>query len=342
MSKEKPVIYIFHGDDLYSMERAVEKMVSAMGDPATASLNYTRLDGKTASLEQLHAAANAMPFLAERRLVVVSNPFSHISNQNTGEQKNFCAFLDRVPPSTALVLMVEDRIKNKKVNEQWQSAWDVLKESHWLMRWQRDSGQRVLVTEFQLPSGGAMSAWIQKQAQEYGGTFSASAAQTLAGYVGSDTRQAMREIEKLLAYVNWERPVEPRDVKQITVVAQEASVFDMVDALAMGSLQPAARLLQDLLEQEDPLMVFGMIIRQFRLLIQSREILDEGGGAAQIRKELQVLNFVAQNLERQAARFTLTQLLKIYHRLLDLDEGFKTSKMPPDLGMNLFIAKMSG
>jgi len=340
MSKEKPVIYIFHGDDMLSMERAVEKMVAALGESGAADLNFTRLDGRTARFEEIFTVATTMPFLAERRLVVVSNPLNLISNHSSNEQKKICASLDQVPPSTALVLLVEDHAKNKNIKGHWQSVWDILKESHWLLQWQKNTKQQVLVTEFRLPVGGAMNAWIQEQAQAAGGAFSPGAAQVLAGYVGNNTRQAALEIEKLLAYANWERPVEPRDVERLTVVEREVSVFDMVDAMAMGNLQAAARLLQDLLEQEDHFMVFGMIIRQFRQLVQAREILDEGGSTVQVQKEIGVPMFVAQNLERQARRFTMDELVEIYHRLLELDEGMKTSKMTPDLGMNLFIARM--
>ena len=85
----------------------------------------------------------------------------------------------------------------------------------------------------------------------------------------------------------------------------------------------------------------GMIHRQFRLLIQAREIIDEGGSVQQIEKELKMLNFIARKLYTQAQRFNLRQLLEIYSRLLDIDEGIKTGGMPGQTAYELLIADLT-
>ena len=51
-------------------------------------------------------------------------------------------------------------------------------------------------------------------------------------------------------------------------------MFDFVDALSNGNGKSAQHLLHRLLENEDPFSWWGMVVRQFRLLIQAREILD--------------------------------------------------------------------
>ena len=47
-------------------------------------------------------------------------------------------------------------------------------------------------------------------------------------------------------------------------------------------------------DQEIPVL-FAMIIRQFRLLIQTREIMDEKGNIATVQDELNQHPFVAEN-----------------------------------------------
>jgi len=84
-----------------------------------------------------------------------------------------------------------------------------------------------------------------------------------------------------------------------------------------------------------------MIYRQFRLLVQAREILDEGGDSRQIQQELHVLPFIADKLTSQAQRFSMAQLLAIYTRLLAIDEAIKTGGMPGDIAFDLFIAELT-
>jgi DNA polymerase-3 subunit delta len=90
-----------------------------------------------------------------------------------------------------------------------------------------------------------------------------------------------------------------------------------------------------------PIPLFGMIIRQFRLLIQAREIMDRGGNKLQIEKNLKVHHFVAEKVEKQTALFEMSQLKEIYHRLLTTDENMKTGVMEPKLAIEMFVSDMA-
>ncbi len=103
---EKPVVYVLHGDDPLSIRRFLDLMVERMGEPTIAELNITRLDGRQSNDDALRMAANAMPFLAERRLIIVTNPLTRVTTD--AARKRYQALLDGLPESTALVLVIED------------------------------------------------------------------------------------------------------------------------------------------------------------------------------------------------------------------------------------------
>jgi hypothetical protein len=42
---DKPVVYILHGDDEFAIAEFIAGMEKKLGDPVTADLNITRLDG---------------------------------------------------------------------------------------------------------------------------------------------------------------------------------------------------------------------------------------------------------------------------------------------------------
>ena len=105
---------------------------------------------------------------------------------------------------------------------------------------------------------------------------------------------------------------------------------------------PAAlRELHTLLEFQDAAMVFGMLVRQYRLLIQARVVADEGGGAAQIGKRLNQKEFVSNKLARQVRRYSLDDLREIYRRLLQLDEDSKSGQGDLITGLDTFVAGLS-
>jgi DNA polymerase-3 subunit delta len=355
MADDRPVVYIFHGDDSYAIQKVITSMVAKLGDPSIADLNFTRLDGRTAPDDDLRSAALSMPFLAERRIVVLSNPLARISRKedeggesqsssaNKAAREKFLSFLGGLPPSTALVLVIDDGLVRRK----GQLEWEILTEGHWLIKWARAHEKYAHIQEFRLPSLGEMPGWIKKAAEAQKGAFSPPAARILADYIGTDTQVAVQEITKLLTYVNFERPVEEDDVMRLTAQIPQVNVFAMVDALSERNARRAIQTLHDLLEESDPLELFGMIVRQFRLLLQVREILDEGGGLSQIQAEVReqkgqlVQSFVAQKLAEQARHFSMERLEAVYRHLLELDLAMKTSQMTFELAMDTLVAELT-
>lgn len=332
-SDPKPCVYLFHGDDLAAIDHAVNSLVRRMGDPTTAELNISRLDGRTLTDEDLRTAVMALPFLSDRRLVIVTHPLVRIEKKNIPAQERFTTLLDAVPPSTGLVLVLADSFERKR--------WNLLPANHWLLEWKGRAGKRAHYQLYQLPQTGAMPGWIMKKAGELGGEFTPQAAAALVELVGNETQVAQQEIAKLLDYVNRERGVTVEDVQQVAAAIGQANIFEMTDALAEGNPQKAQRVLHALLEETDAQALFSMVVRQFRLLIMVREALDDGIPHERMGQATgQNSEYVIKKLERQAARFTLAQLEQIYHRLLEIDAAAKVSAMPLETALDLLVVEV--
>jgi DNA polymerase-3 subunit delta len=323
----KPSVYLLFGDDTHAMQAFVRELIARMGDPGLAEMNTTRLDGKTASEEDLRTAVGSLPFLCERRLVILAHPLARA--QGAEGQKRFIALLEQVPPETALVLLVEDQL--------FRGDWDTLRSKHWLRKWVEESGGKGMMRVCALPAPSDMAGWIQKEVRRQGGNFTPEAARALAVSVETNTELAEQEIVKLLTYAG-SRTVEAEDVDRLCMPAGEGNIFDLVDAAAEGRTAEALRALHTLLEFQDAGLVFGMLTRQYRLLIQAREIADDGGGAAEIGRLLNQKDFVSNKLARQVRRFSLDDLKAIYHRLLQLDEDSKNGQSDLVTGLDVFVA----
>ena len=325
MAASPPVIYLLHGDDEFAISQFVADMENKVGDPGMAAMNITRLDGRSYNLDQLLSVAGAMPFLARRRLVVLSEFMGRLANK--AARDSFTTLLEKIPSTTALVL-----IESKPLTD-----WRDRKKGklNWLEKWAGEHERYVYLKEFSLPKGRAMISWVQEQARQAGGQFTPQAADLLVNLVDEDPRLANQEIYKLLAYVNYRRPVEPDDVQNLTADSNQGDIFAMVDAIGLQDSRLAASMLHRLLETQEPLSLFGMVVRQFRLLLLAREVLDHGGDVV---RELHIHSFVADKISSQARRFKLEDLELVYHRLLHLDEAVKTGMIEAEIGLDTFIA----
>jgi len=316
------MFYLFHGKDIYSRQEFLNGLLAKQGDPEMLSLNTTRLGNKVAFAE-LQGACDAMPFLSRVRVVIVENLFT--SSPDKAFLDKLESYLPGLPETTRLFFLEADN----------------LPDSHRIVKLAgKVKGGHV--KRFDLPEGGELDRWIRRHVEDSGGRITSQAVQLLAVNVGSDLLALRNEIDKLVLYAGAEGTIEAGDVALLSPYAAEASIFDLVDAL--GSRQPAqaARLFQHKLDEgADPFYLFSMFIRQFRLLIQTRSLLDAGERPAGIAEQLKQRPFVAEKLARQARGFSMVQLEQIYRRLLEIDVETKTGQADLLTALHLLVAGLT-
>ena len=326
------VIFLY-GNDEFAIARRLAESSSIFTDPTSADMNTARLDARSMNKDDLNNAVNAMPFLAKQRLVMLANPSARYSSPQA--RKKLFDFIEKVPPTAQL--MIYENVDVKTYRDR--SRQEKEDEKHWIVKWMKKSGLKL--ERYALPAQWEMTGWITGNAKEQGGVIEQAAAAKLAELVGADTRQASQEVIKLLTYVNWARPVKVQDVEEVSISTAEPDIFAMVDALAVGNGKAAQRMLHGLLENQDAFSLWGMVIRQFRLLLLAREVIDARGGQREVEQALGVHAFVAEKVFGQAKRFTLPALENIYHRLLQMDEAAKKSQVTLDLALDMLVVELT-
>ncbi len=322
MPNPSPTFYLLHGEDSLSRDEAVSKLrakLAANVDPSIADMNTSIFDGRSATLADIRSACDAFPFLAERRLVIVDGMVSAVKGK---ELKALAAYLPTLPDWTRL-LLIEDKTLSAR------NAIVKLARTH----------ARGYEKTFNPPRNATQ--WIRKRAARHGCEIEPAAAAALSEVVGSDLRAADNELVKLAAYVDGARAVTVADVTALTVYVAEANIFEMVDMLVQGDAHGAATRLHRLLEKQEPLSLFGMIVRQFRLLLLTKTYLESGGVAGGVADAIDVHPYAARKLPGQARKFSLPQLEGIYHRLLEYDVQMKTGQIAPDLALDLLVTALA-
>lgn len=317
----KPTVYLLHGDDSLAQGEFVDRLIKKQGDPSNAAMSTQRFSTESAGYAEVAEACAALPFLADRRIVILEKPSRW--TEDAERWARFQALLEALPASTAL-LLVEPAL---------------LKEKASLLKWALAHPQAALVRAFSSPKGRDFEGWLVQRCEAKGGSIETAAAQLLAELVAEDVERADQELAKLLDYVDFSRPIRAEDVERLTPFHGQADVFDTVDALGRRDARTALARLQRLLEDQDPHYAFSMIIRQFRLLLRAREALDAGQNPAQT---LGVHPFVAGKVTEQARNFTIGDLERIYHRLMEIDLAEKSGQLQLDSALVGLVAAVAG
>lgn len=333
MAEEGPEIYVFDGDDEFAINESIDKLRSRLGDANIAGMNTTRLDGRSSSLSQLKDAAAAIPFLAAKRLVILTYPTSR--GKDKPDQEEFIHYLEAEKPTTKLVLVEYDFLTSERERRD--------NKLNWLERWATSPQQakRVFFRHHPQPSGGLMVKWIQDHVKTSGGQITTQAAVSLANQIGDDTRLASQEITKLLTYVNFARPVDIADVEHLTPTTAKIGDFELVNAIRDRDQRKAQALMHRSLQETDPLWILQSIAYQVRVLIMAREIFDQHATINDIPRSLKIGYYPAKLALESAPRFSMKFLETIFHRLLEIDEAIKTSQIEPDLALELLVIELT-
>jgi DNA polymerase-3 subunit delta len=315
------MFYVFHGDDTFAQKETLADLLSKMGDPAMLELNTTRFEGIMA-FSALRQACDVVPFLAKRRVVIVEGLLAAKPDETF--LGKLLTYLPDMPDSARLFFM-ESR---------------ALPANHRLIKL-AEKAANGFVRLFERPEGAALNRWIQQRVQAQGGQISPRATHMLATNIGNDLAIQENEITKLVLFAGEGRTIGAEDVTLLSPYVAEASIFDLVDALGGRDVRRTAQLLhQKLNDGTDPFYLFAMLIRQFRLLIQVKDLALKGARPHEIAGSLKLHSMVASKLHQQSHGFSLEQLERIYRHLLDVDVDVKTGKADMTTSLHLFMAAL--
>ena len=326
------MLYILTGPDGFSLSQALEEIRSGLGDPAALATCTTVLDGQKVSSDELKHICETVPFLSEKRLVIIRGLIGRLeararpgrsgagraAQQDHGE---FSACLAQIPETT-VVVMTEDEIPNNS-------------------RLLGELSPRAIYRTFPLLKEAALRPWVQNQTMQSGGSISAQAVNLLCQLVGSNLWTMSNEIDKLVLYANGRR-IEEADVKSLVGYTQDTSVFALIDAIVDFRAEQAGQLLQQLLRHgAAPAYLLFMLDRQFRMIIIAKELREKRRPEPAIQAKLGLFSeYALRRTLEQAGRYSLPRLKQIYRQLLEADLAMKTGRYDSELALDLLVADL--
>ncbi len=323
--------YVLTGEDDYSRHQALEKIKKALGDPTALATNTSTFDSQV-TLDQLKNACETVPFLAEKRLVIVEGLLGRFEDKSSRKKakptpaqdiprKSFATAINQLPEFTALVL-IDGKVSDRNPLLQ-------------------EISPKTEVHSFPLLKDAALRQWIAKRIAEVGAKISPRAVDLLVRFVGNNLWAMSNEIDKLVQFAG-SRTIEERDASELVSYVHEASVFAMIDAILDYRADVAERLLEQLIQQgAPPAYLLTMLARQASLIVRAKELASQRKPKVEIQSRLGLaLEFVLRKTLEQAEKYSLTQLNELYHKLLEADLSIKTGRFDGELALNILVAEL--
>ncbi|MDD2646551.1 MAG: DNA polymerase III subunit delta [Patescibacteria group bacterium] len=320
---------ILYGPDTYRSKLKLaywQSVFVAKKDPT--GVNMSIIDAGLLDVNSFRKLVLSSGLFSDKRLVIINKFFQR--NKEEGLDEEVLEFLKRSgrdeKNDNSLIFFDEEVKEGKMSKTKKQILAYLLKQKY--------------SQEFPLLSKGDLSAWVQKQLLAQRKKIEPAAISYLVKEVGPDLWRLTNEINKLIA--SPEKIVVLDLVKKFVPPQPEEEIWPLVDALGDKNKIKALKLLRDQLDiGNDVFSIFGMLVRQYRILILAREAIDQEGfvNGFALAKRLGLHPFVCQKAIRQIKNYNLIELKKIYQQLLQIDLKTKTSPVDPETLLDLLIIK---
>jgi DNA polymerase-3 subunit delta len=323
-------------------------MLSKLGEPDVAAMNSDTLD-RSHTLDDLMSACEAMPFLAEKRLVVARNFVSALGA--AGKRKATKTEGDKAETRTPLDKLLDYLPMMNDATGLVFTEDDLLDEKHPLVRLAEAQGSGGSVKIFALPTDPVR--WITDRAKAKGAEIHPQAATLLStkinrgdkndrDHVVMDNRTYLHkldnELDKLVGYA-MNRRIESKDVELLVAGEEVADIFKFIDAISVRNGSEAYRVVRGVINRgESPLVVLSHMARQFRVLIQIKD--HPGMNSDTLAQRIGVHPYVAKKAAQQAGRFQQHELYGALEALLDADITIKTGRMDENTALDVLIAAL--
>lgn len=320
------MIIFLYGKDTFRSRQQLKKMVEkfkADRDPAGYNVVVIDADAEKDS-RRIMGEILTVPFLAERRMVVVESLLS-------------------VKHHAQLIQEILQRIEAKALSEStvllfWEPSDSFVgKEAKALFA---KLSQEKYCQSFDPLQGEKYASWIKEELDRRG----TRATRDAVGCLASNTKdgwQAHTLIEQLTAY-SGAQEITRKEVELFLDTQNADTIFSFVDAVVSGNAREAYRLLSHAYNNgEDLSYLFAMLIRQYRILMTMRDFFERTDTASTevIAQKLSLHPFVVKKSLASMRRTPMASFRRVHRELTALDIAIKTGRGSPEAALDAFIGR---
>ena len=315
-SGELKQVYVLYGEEAYLRNQYKDKLKDALlggGDP----MNLHCFEGKDVRSGEVIDLAETMPFLAERRVIILEN--SGLFARGGEELAEYLG----APSETAYFVFVEPTVDKRS-------------------KLYKAATARGRAIEFAAQDEAVLKRWILGFLKKENKNITERDLNLFMDKTGSDMANIRGELEKLLCYCLERDVITAQDIEAVCTKQVSSQIFDMINAVAERNQKKAMELYYDLLTlKEPPMRILFLIARQFNLLLQVKELRNKGLDANSIGEKVGLAGFIARKYVTQASKFKEDDLRRALTDCVESEEAVKTGRMNDIMSVELLIVKYS-
>ena len=307
-------IYLLYGKEHYLIDNAIKLFRESLNE-SMIDFNLETIDGKETTLDQLLSSIETLPFMDERKIVIVKDfellTKSKKKNFSDKDEKTFASHLENIPDTTILVFAVYGEIDKRK------SIVNTISKNGIAYNCEKISDMELF-------------KWTKKKFEKNNTMI--------------DNAQIMyfinNEIRKISSFAGSDTKVTNEIIDRLSQKKIENDIFKLIDYIGDKNSQNAIKILNDMInEGESVLGIFAMINRQFKIVLQVKELLNKGLNNKAISDKLKLSLFIVNKSIKISRNFTESMIIDMLNYILESDYKIKKGLMRDTLAIEMLVSK---
>jgi len=289
------------------LANCVADFVANYGDMAVE-----RFDGEDTAAPRMREALQSLPFLSERKLVVLREPA-----KQKAFSEDIAAILEELSDSTDLILYEPKLDKRSSYYKTLKKVTDF-----------RDFTELDAL---------ALAKWATEYVAGKGGELTQRDATQLIVRIGTSQQLLQSELDKLLAY---QPHITASTIELLTEPTPQSTVFELLDAAFAGKTERAFTLYKEQRALKiEPQAIIAMLAWQLHILA----VVKAAGtrGVDEIAATAKLNPFVVRKSQALTRHLSLAHIKKLITDLLQFDMQLKSSALDADEALQYYLLKLS-
>ncbi len=300
MSESGRMIYTMTGPNSFALQQALQKHIETFVN-LHGDFGLERLDASQLTSDVLLESMLAMPFLAGKRLLIISDP-----GGNKLFTEKFPLILESLSDDTNIIFVQPTFDKRSSIYKFLKKNSDFL--------------------EFEELNEPALFRWISEYVEMHNGTISSADTRFLVSRIGSSQRTLQSELDKLLSY---QSAISKEAIELLTVPTVQSSIFDLIDSAFAGRTTQTLDIYREQRMQKiEPLYIVAMITWQLHVIAIVKA--GQGKSADTIARSAKINPYTVRKSSMLAQKMSMTQIKSLVSRTRDLERRLKRESIDSD------------
>lgn len=319
-------VILLCGQEQFLVDWAEKAIREKFTDPVTAAFNFTLFRDDAPDADEIIAACETLPMMAEKKLVEVKGADESVLDSLAG-------YLPDLPDSTELLFVLDKVDKRKTFYKSLVSVG--------------------IAYDFTYLDESTLASWVNKRLTASGKSASRNDIIRFAyevGYFDKDRDYGLFNLDNDLkkACCLYDQSVlSYDDLIWIASGEDEIASFKLLDAAFSKRKGEAFKLLHNNIKQQQPSKQMGVIIStlgllcsQLEIMLEAREREKDGQSFSQIQKEMGTNSYRLQKAIDTARPLTTKRLKAALSAAYNIEKDMKEGKMDGQLALELFLSKL--